>query len=121
IGAEGGASVDANINKFSVLLVQVKRAGGGVVGHVDFWPAVIVEVAGENAEAVRSVGLGDAGRIRDIGESAIAVVVEKDVLAAIQSRRAAGDHQSFIETGAGFRDGRGGQIHINVVGHEEIE
>ena len=96
VGAEGGAGVNANIHKFSVLLVLVKSAGGGIVGHVDFRPAVIVEIGGEHAQSVGPVRLGYAGCFRDVGEGAVSIVMEEDVLAAIQSRRAASDHQSFI-------------------------
>ena len=45
----------------------------------------------------------------------------ENVLSALQAGRAAGHHHAFVETGAGFRDGRGGQIEIDVVGDEQIE
>src|SRR5207253_8848752 len=86
VGAERGAGVNADIHKFSVVLIEVKSAGGGIVGHVDFRPAVIVEIAGEDAKPVGPVGLGYAGSFRDVGEGAVSIVMEEDILAAIQSR-----------------------------------
>ena len=58
---------------------------------------------------------------RDITESAVAIVVVEDVLAALQSRWAAGNHHALVETRTGFGDRRGGQVHIDVVGDEEVE
>jgi hypothetical protein len=47
--------------------------------------------------------------------------VGKDILAAFQSGRAAGDKESFIETGARFRHRGGFGIEIDVIGHEQVE
>ena len=57
----------------------------------------------------------------DIGERAVAIVVIQNVLAALQARRAAGNHHAFVEARAGFGHRRGRQIEIDVVGDEQIE
>ena len=61
------------------------------------------------------------GRLGNVGEGSIAVVVIQNVLAALQSRRPARDHHAFVEARTGFGHGRGRQIEIDVVGDEQIE
>ena len=78
------------------MLVLIERTGGGVVGDVDVRPAVVVEVGGENAEAVGAVGAEDSGGFGDVGEGAVAVVVEENIFSADESGRASGDHYTFI-------------------------
>src|SRR5439155_16808310 len=105
----------------SIVLVLIERTGGGVVGDVDVRPAVVVEVGGENAEAVGAVGAEDSGGFGGVGEGAVGVVVEENIFSADEARRAAGDHYTFIWAGAGLGDGSSGEIHVNVIGDEEIE
>ena len=57
----------------------------------------------------------------NVGERSISVVVIQNILAALQSRRPAGDHHAFVEARTGFGHGRRGQIEIDVVGDEQIE
>src|ERR1039458_4018094 len=45
----------------------------------------------------------------------------ENVLAALKPRRAASDHHALVETGARFWDWSGGQVHVDVVGNEEVE
>ncbi len=45
----------------------------------------------------------------------------ENVLAALQSGRSARDHHAFVEARTGFRHRRSRQIHIDVVGDEQIE
>ena len=59
--------------------------------------------ARQHAEAVRAVGLGDAGAFGNVGEGAVTVVVIKDVLATLQSGRATGHHHSSCTDTARFR------------------
>src|SRR5262249_41421735 len=84
-------------------------------------PAFNGDVGGEAAEPVGAVGSKDAGFCADVGERAVAVVVIKDILAAVEAGRAASDCDALVKTRAGFRNGRGFQIKINVVGNEQIE
>ena len=121
VGAVGHAGFDGDLGERAVVVVLVEGGGGGVVGDVDVGPAVVVEVGDQHAEAVSAGRLQNARFRRNIGEGAVAVVVEQDVLAAIQTGRAARDHQSFIETRAGFGRGHGLEVEVDVVGDEEIE
>jgi len=107
--------------EFVVFFILVEGAGGGIVGDVDVGPAIVVEIGGEDAEAVGAVGLEDAGGFGDIAEGTVTVVVEENVFAADEAGGSAGDEHSFVITGAGFGDGRGGEIHVDVIGDEEIE
>ena len=45
----------------------------------------------------------------------------EDVLSALQSRRPASNHHALVEARARIRHGSGRQIHVDVVGDEEIE
>ena len=64
-----------DIVKFSVVLVLVERAGGGIVRDVNVRPAVVVEIGGEHAEAVSAVGFEQSGCFAYIRERSVAVVV----------------------------------------------
>ncbi len=121
VGTEGATGLERDVDELAVLLVLVKRAGGGVIGHVDVGPAIVVEVRREHAESVGSVRFENPGRFGDVGEGAVAVVVVEDVVVALQSGRSAGNHDGLVETRARFRHRRGLEIHVNVVGDEEVE
>jgi len=47
--------------------------------------------------------------------------VIQNILAAVESRGAAGDHYAFVKARAGFGNGRGFQVEIDVIGDEKIE
>src|SRR5229473_2372588 len=121
VGAESAARFQGDVYEGAVLFVLIQRAGGGVVGNVNVRPAIVVEISGEHAEAESAVSLEDAGFFADVGEGSVAVVVIENVLAAVESRRAAGDHDAFVEAGTGFGNRRGLQVEIDVVGDEKIE
>ena len=108
-------------SKFAVLLVLVKRAGGGIVGNINVGPAVVVEIGSQHAESVRAVGAENSRRLGNVGERSVAVVVVENVLAALQSRRSARHHHTLVEARAGLRHRRRCQIEIDVVGDEQIE
>jgi len=103
------------------VLVLIERAGGGVVGNVNVGPAVVVEVGGEDTEAVGAVGAEDSSEFGNVGEGAVAVVAKENIFSADEAGRAASDHYAFIQAGAGLGDGCGGEIHVDVIGDEEIE
>ena len=90
VGTEGAAGFDGDVLESSVLLVVVERAGGGIVGDIDIGPAVVVEVGGENAQAVGAVGAQDSRGLADVGKRAVAVIVVENILAALKAGRAAG-------------------------------
>jgi hypothetical protein len=47
--------------------------------------------------------------------------VIENIFAAHQTRRAARYHYAFVETGAGFGNRSGAQIHVDVVRDKQIE
>jgi len=56
------------------VIVQKKKIGPGVVGDGDVGPTVVVEIGEDDAHAL-CFGLANAGRIADVGEGAVAIVV----------------------------------------------
>ena len=57
IGAQRAAGFDGDVLELAVLLVLVEGAGGGVIGNVNVGPAVVVEIGGQNAQAVGAIGV----------------------------------------------------------------
>ena len=57
VGAEYATGFHGNVYEFAILLVLVKRAGGGIVGDVDVGPAVVVEIGRQHAQPEGAVGL----------------------------------------------------------------
>jgi len=96
VGAESATGFERDVSEFSVVLVLIERAGGGVVGDVNVGPAIVVEIGGEDAEAVSAVGAEDSGGFGDVGESAVTVVVKQNIFSADETGRAARDHYTFI-------------------------
>ena len=93
---ERAARFHGDVRKLSVFLVLIQSAGGGIVGDVNIGPAVVVEIGGQNAEAVGAVGAKDSRGFGNVGERAIAVVVIQNVLAALQAGRPACHHHAFV-------------------------
>src|SRR5262249_42286441 len=110
-----------DVNEFSVVLVLIKGAGGGVVGDVDVGPAVVVEISGQDPKTVGAVGVEDGGFFGDVAEGAVAIVVIEDVFSTFEARGATGDHDPLIEARAGFGNRCGGQVQVDVVGDEKVE
>src|SRR5258708_24744143 len=121
IRTERTTCLDRDVFKRSVLFIVVERARGRVIGDVNVGPAVVVEIGNKNAQAVGAVGAEYSSSFGDVSESSVAIVVVKNILAALKSSRTAGDHHSFVEAWAGFGHWRRGQIHIDVVSDEEIQ
>ena len=57
----------------------------------------------------------------DIAKSTVAIVMEENIFAALQARRTASHYKAFVETWTAFRQGRGLQVEIDVIGYIEIE
>ena len=55
IRTQRASCFDRDILELSVLLVVIKRAGGGIVGNINVGPPVVVEVGRENTESVRPI------------------------------------------------------------------
>src|SRR4051812_41650916 len=121
VGTQRASGFNGDVLKFPILLVLVQGACGGIIGNIDVRPSIVVEVAREYTQAVGAVCAENASRFRDIAERAVAIVVVENVLASQQSRRPTRDHHALVQTGTRLRNRRGGQIHIDVVGNEQIE
>ena len=106
-GGERGAVLDGDVLEGAVMLVEIKRGGGGIVGHIDVGPAVVIEIGGGDAEAVGANGVPHACFLADVGEGAIAVVVIEEISSAGEARWTAGYYDSFVGAGAFFREGSG--------------
>src|SRR2546430_8309616 len=72
--AGGDAGDEGDVLESAVVIVEEKKIGPGVVGDGDVGPAVVVEI-GENDAHAFCFGLADAGRIADVGERAVVIVV----------------------------------------------
>jgi len=105
VGAERTTSFDGDVRECAVLFVLIERARGGVVSDVNVRPAIVVEIGGEDTETERAIGFEDAGFFADVGERAVAVIVIENVFSAVEPGRAAGNHHTFVEAGAGFGNG----------------
>src|SRR5581483_7081354 len=57
---ESDAGIFSSVGEGAVVVVVVEDGRGGVAGHVDVGPAVLVGVDGRYGEAVMAVGLGEA-------------------------------------------------------------
>ena len=121
VRAQRAPRFHGHVGESAVLLVLIKRAGRRIVRDVNIRPAVVVEIGSEHAKSERSVGLENSGALGNIRKCAVAVVVEQNIFSAEKSRRSASDENSFVFARAGFGDGRGRQIEIDVVCDEKIE
>ena len=89
LGAAGHAGLESDLLEVEAALVAEQVIGSAVVGDVEVDAVVVVEIGGDDAQAA-PVGLGAAGRRRDVDEPA--AVVAKDMvggrldLAGVSSR-----------------------------------
>src|ERR1043166_1528524 len=121
IGAVRRAGFNRNVREGAVSIVPVQRRRGRIIGHVNVGPAIVVEIRHEHTETVGPGRFPDPGLFGDVGESAVTVVVEQDVLAAVESRWSARHPDALVETVSRFRNRHGLRIEVDVVGDKEIE
>src|SRR5262249_56159995 len=76
---------------------------------------------GAGQGAVGAEGLENPRLVRNVRERPVAVIAVEYVLAAFQSRRAAGDHHAFVQTWAGLRRRRCLEVEVDVIRDEEVE
>src|SRR5205814_5050370 len=57
----------------------------------------------------------------NVGKRSVAIVVVKEVLPALQSRRPARHHDALVKTWSRFWHRRGRQIHVDIVSDKKIE
>ncbi len=75
-GPIGDAGGEADFFEFFSFAVGEKEVGGGVVGDEEIEEAVVVDVGGDGAPGFAGI-IGDAHFLADVGEGAVAVVVEE--------------------------------------------
>ncbi len=95
LAAVGNSRLHADVGEGAVAVVVVKRAGRGIVGHVDVGPAVAVIIAPHHAQTVILAGV-DPGALGDVGEGSITIVVEEEVAPPGQAARAAEGRDSTV-------------------------
>src|SRR5678815_5301727 len=93
--AQRGAGFEANLGEPAFAVVAVKKVRQRVVGHVDVRPSGVVEVGPNDTETVVTVRVIHAGGLGNVGERAIAVVVEQRIACTLQSARSAIDTVSY--------------------------
>src|SRR6185369_5461456 len=65
---DGGARAEANLFERAVAFVSVVEVWRRVVGNKDVDQTIVIEIAGENAETVITIGVRNARLFRDVGE-----------------------------------------------------
>ena len=103
VGVERRARGVADVGEPAAAEVAVDVVRPRVVGDEQIEPAVVVHVEPGDAEAEARLALGHAGGLGDVGERAVAVVVEQVIGRAGQAERPAHDRLAAIgaEGGAG--------------------
>ena len=76
-------------------LLSIEEVPDHVVRDVDVGVAVAVVVAERHAQALAG-GIGDARRLRDVGERAVAVVAEQPIRHPVEHRRIAVHPVAFL-------------------------
>src|SRR5580693_3272264 len=92
VSAESAARLNGNVFEFAVLLILVQGAGSRVVGYINVRPSIIIKISNQHPETVSATGTRDSGRLGNVREGTIPVVVVENILPPIQPRRTAGDH-----------------------------
>src|SRR4051812_1785410 len=92
-----------------------------VAGHVDIGPAVVVEIRCRHTQAVSAAWLENACCRGHFSESAVPVVVIKNVLRQREPSRPAHDRYSLPNAKVTFaRTGRVVEVEINIIRYEQI-
>ena len=83
---QGCAGFQAYFSERTVLVVAEEKIRGGVIGHINIGPAIVVQIAENNTEPIIA-GVVNAGLFGHIAEHAVAIVVQKHVRLAAQPTR----------------------------------
>ena len=125
IFVEGVAGGVALILKGAVAFVDVEVVWGRVVADEEVGLAVVVDVDEDGGEAVVAGLVADTGLVADVGEGAIAVVVEEVIALAGQAAGATvGANAAIAAEGQGKAVAVAGlrlEVVVDVAGDEEIE
>src|SRR5215471_9898824 len=121
VRTESHSCQNGDVFKFPVFAILIESASSRVIGNINVRPPIVIEVGHQHSQPVGPRGCSDAAGFRDISESAVTVVVIKDIAAAFQTRRPASHHDALVEARSGFRHWSCFQIQINVVGNEQVQ
>ena len=111
-----------NVSKCPVMIVAIKNAWRAVAGDEYVGPAILVEIERGDTERVMTVGTVDVGFGGDVFEGALALVVIQDIFRARQTARAAHHRDGFPDAGGALaRSGRGREIKVHIIGHDQIK
>ena len=121
VGRVRHSRLDRDLLKRPVVIVLVQRRRGRIVGHVNIRPPVVVEIENRHAQPERARRLQNPRLLRHVGERAVSVVVEQNVLSALQSRRTASHRQSLVLARTRFGQRRGLRVELEIVRHEQVQ
>ena len=118
----GASGHDGDVGECAVVVVLEEDAGLGVDGDVDVGPSIVVKVVGDGGDGVARAGLEDAAFFRDVGECAVAVVVEEEIGVGGEASWAAHDGDALPLAEVAHLDG-GWFVGVerDVVADEEVE
>src|SRR5438105_2288693 len=107
------------------MVVLVEIVGRRIVGDQEVHPAIIVNVDEYGRQAKVSRGIGDTGLFADVGERAVAVVVEQVITLANKSARAAHHLHAAELTRTGWKRSLGGSrrmtwIEFDIARNEKV-
>src|ERR1019366_7180302 len=87
---DGEARGEADLLKRPVSLVVEVQTGRRIAGHKEVGPSIVIEVAGQDGEAIILARSLDAGLFGHVGKVAVTVVVVQSHSFALETPRAAG-------------------------------
>ena len=116
----------ADVLKSTVSAIAIEIVGAGIIGDGEVGPAVVVEVSENGREAVAKLRVGDGSVKADVGEGAVAIVVEKVIGFTEKAEWAAKNIHAAILTRAGWNATLSSEngmvdVEVHVTGDEEIE
>src|ERR1700733_2809283 len=115
------ASLDGDIAKRSVLLIQIKGCRRRIVSDVNIRPAVVVQIRSSDAQSIRADCGPHAALLAHVLKRSIALVVIKKVLSAGQSGRSAGHEDSLVSAGSILRQRCSLQVEVDIVCDEQVQ
>src|SRR5579862_217068 len=125
---EGEARGIAIVGERTVAAIAIKVIRSGVVANQQIGSAVIVHIGKNRGESIVFVlFIGDAGFHADVGECAVAVVMEEVVGLALKAARAACESIDAAKAAVGvsnnftFGIGKPVQIEVHVPADEKVE
>jgi len=113
IAAKRASAEHACVRKGAIVIVVIEVVRGGIVGHVQVWPAVIIIVAPRRTQTVIQVGVAHPRFLGNILKGAIAAIAKEEMAFSYHAPGAAldGDPLEMAKLGA---PELGKMVHIDV-------